>query len=98
MSSRVPSITAEDDTAAFSKNSSTVGRIVGSTSRMCESEPVARSSIQSKDSQTRAIARTAAMTLLEPKPVRMALRILPPDGRRGRPPPRVRCAGFRSVR
>eukprot|EP00965_Chrysotila_dentata_P130535 4315787-Pleurochrysis_carterae.AAC.1 len=45
---------------------------------MCTSEPIARSSIQSVDSQTRAIAHTAAMMPSEPKPVRIALRNFPP--------------------
>eukprot|EP00965_Chrysotila_dentata_P118357 3912234-Pleurochrysis_carterae.AAC.2 len=49
---------------------------------MCASEPIARSSIRSEDSQTRAIARTAAMMLSEPKPVRIALRSFPPRPRR----------------
>eukprot|EP00965_Chrysotila_dentata_P173901 5740390-Pleurochrysis_carterae.AAC.1 len=36
---------------------------------MCASEPIARSSIQSADPQTRATARTAVMMPSEPKPV-----------------------------
>eukprot|EP00965_Chrysotila_dentata_P097464 3221216-Pleurochrysis_carterae.AAC.1 len=41
---------------------------------MCASEPIARSSSQSEYSQTRAIARTAAIMPSEPKPVKIALR------------------------
>eukprot|EP00965_Chrysotila_dentata_P167212 5521340-Pleurochrysis_carterae.AAC.1 len=56
----VPSITAAGEAAACSKKAKAVGYIVGSiTSRMCASEPIARSSIQRADSQTRAMARTS---------------------------------------
>eukprot|EP00965_Chrysotila_dentata_P081995 2705726-Pleurochrysis_carterae.AAC.1 len=68
MSSSVPSITAAGEAAACWKKARAVGHIVGSTSRMCSSEPIARSSIQSEDSQTRTIARTAAIMPSEPKP------------------------------
>eukprot|EP00965_Chrysotila_dentata_P227268 6195897-Pleurochrysis_carterae.AAC.1 len=40
---------------------------------MRASQPIARSSIHSVDSQTRAIARTATMMPSAPKPVRIAL-------------------------
>eukprot|EP00965_Chrysotila_dentata_P068211 2256123-Pleurochrysis_carterae.AAC.1 len=49
----VPSITAAGEAAACSKKVRAVGNIVGSTSRMCASEPIARSSIHRADSQTR---------------------------------------------
>eukprot|EP00965_Chrysotila_dentata_P104237 3442368-Pleurochrysis_carterae.AAC.1 len=78
MSLRLASITAEGAAAAFSEKSSTFGHIVSSTSRMCASQPTARSSIQSEDSQTRSVARTTAMLLSKPKPVRIALRSFPP--------------------
>eukprot|EP00965_Chrysotila_dentata_P019414 645626-Pleurochrysis_carterae.AAC.1 len=68
MSSSVPSITAAGEVAACRKKASAVGHIVGSTSRMCVLEPIACSSIQSEDSQIRAIARTAAKMPSEPKP------------------------------
>eukprot|EP00965_Chrysotila_dentata_P013056 430953-Pleurochrysis_carterae.AAC.1 len=91
MSSSVPSITAAGEAAACLKKASAVGHIVGSTSRMCASEPIARSSIQSEDSQTRAIACTAAIMPSEPKPVRIVLRSFPP-------PSRGRCTSCRSAR
>eukprot|EP00965_Chrysotila_dentata_P001270 41198-Pleurochrysis_carterae.AAC.1 len=77
-SSSVPSITAAGEAAAGSKKARAIGNIVGSTSRICASEPMARSSIQRADSQTRAIARTAARMPSEPKPARIALRSFPP--------------------
>eukprot|EP00965_Chrysotila_dentata_P097259 3214713-Pleurochrysis_carterae.AAC.3 len=47
-------ITAEGEAAVCSKKARAVGSIFGSTSRMCASEPIARSSIQRADSkQTR---------------------------------------------
>eukprot|EP00965_Chrysotila_dentata_P084623 2792855-Pleurochrysis_carterae.AAC.1 len=68
MSSSVPWITADaaGEAAACSKRARAVGHIESRTSKMCTSEPIARSSVQSADSQTRAIARTAAMMPSEP--------------------------------
>eukprot|EP00965_Chrysotila_dentata_P101670 3356737-Pleurochrysis_carterae.AAC.1 len=46
MSSSMPSITAAGEAAASWKKANAVSHIVGSTSRMCASEPISRSSIQ----------------------------------------------------
>eukprot|EP00965_Chrysotila_dentata_P179156 5916598-Pleurochrysis_carterae.AAC.1 len=80
ISSSVPSITAAGEAAACSNKVSAVRSAVnhGRMSRMCALEPIARSSVQSEDSHTRAIARTAAIMPSEPKPVRIALRSFPP--------------------
>eukprot|EP00965_Chrysotila_dentata_P143153 4730078-Pleurochrysis_carterae.AAC.1 len=77
MSSSEPSTTAAGEAAACSKKASVFGHIIGSTSRMWASEPIARSSIHSDDSQTRAMARTAALMPSEPKPVEDRVAQLP---------------------
>eukprot|EP00965_Chrysotila_dentata_P140606 4648986-Pleurochrysis_carterae.AAC.5 len=86
MSSTKPSITAAGKAAACSKKARTVGHSIGSTLRMCMSEPIAGSSIRAS-SQIRAIARTAAMIPLEPKLPRRPDWPLPPG----------KCASWRSA-
>eukprot|EP00965_Chrysotila_dentata_P168850 5575590-Pleurochrysis_carterae.AAC.1 len=96
MRSSVPSITAAGEAAVCSKTARAVVHIVGSTSRMRASEPIARSSIQNADSQMRAIARNAGMMPSEPKPVKIAFP--PASAPRSASFFRHRCASCRSAR
>eukprot|EP00965_Chrysotila_dentata_P124745 4123932-Pleurochrysis_carterae.AAC.1 len=52
MSSSIPSITAAGNAAACSKKARAVGHIVGSSSRMCASEPITSRAAASR-AQTR---------------------------------------------